>query len=596
MTQTHNPLPVADASFISALTTFLESEDADRFVDQFQAFVVSGGTHPTGAGLTHAPTALVAYAAGEYITESGSITYTNAVTTFVIATAALTGNVGTYTRVAGTHYLIDATGTTLPALPSGAVQLMKVVTSGGAVTAVSDLRPTSPVRRLYNFGMVFSSAYTSLQAAIDALPAEGGIVFVEPGTYTLTETLRIGNGAAATMSTRQGVHLVGMGVPGHNQFGFTDTSPVRLVWAGGADPMISVLGPIAGWGIENLSLDGAEEASHGILVTSGQDGFVRNVVIRGCLIAGLATTTVSTFGGSTNTSCLHNKFENIFIISAGTYGIDLTGGSASAPTNFNEFSNVMVEVTGNGIGMRLGAAADNVFHNLHFLLSGGATSPLTFAYDNGISASWPASNYFYGLEPHNVVIASTGAAAAGLAPNFIVGFRPATDIDIEGVAVIFTDGDGNINFITSRVAANATPVGNVVVVSNASYVTHFVPSITNVSDLGAPLFRWRTLYVGGMAAAIATKTAATYDLGLADQTILADTTANVVTVTLPLAANATGKLYTLKRITAGANAAVLEGNGAELIDGAANVSLAAQWDAVTVQSNGTAWYITAIGP
>lgn len=145
-TQTHRTVPAAGAAFLSDLQTFLRSEDADRYSDLFTGCVVSGGTHSTVAGLTGTPTALVAYPGGYYTTESGSITYDDAKTQWVVAHSDTTGDLGTFTRVPGTHYLLDTTsGASQPSLPSGTVWLMKVVAAGGAVTAVTDLRRLVPL-------------------------------------------------------------------------------------------------------------------------------------------------------------------------------------------------------------------------------------------------------------------------------------------------------------------------------------------------------------------------------------------------------------------------------------------------------------------
>src|SRR3990167_3964198 len=120
---THNTVPAADSSFLTDLQTFLKDEDAERYGEHFTSFVVSGGVISTGAGLTKAPTALIAYPGGWRVTESGSITFADASTTYVIAHKDTTGNAGTYTRVAGTHYLTDAVSASEPALPANSVRI-----------------------------------------------------------------------------------------------------------------------------------------------------------------------------------------------------------------------------------------------------------------------------------------------------------------------------------------------------------------------------------------------------------------------------------------------------------------------------------------
>ena len=142
---TSNTIPSSNSTFLADLQAFLRGEDAARFVEQFTSFVVSGCTHGTEAGLTGTPTTCIAYPGGYRATETGSIVYPDAETIYVIVNKLTTGNAGTYTRVAGTHYLIDSTSASEPTLPADSARLMTVTTAGGAITAVTDRRTLTPV-------------------------------------------------------------------------------------------------------------------------------------------------------------------------------------------------------------------------------------------------------------------------------------------------------------------------------------------------------------------------------------------------------------------------------------------------------------------
>jgi len=76
-----------------------------------------------------------------------------------------------------------------------------------------------------------------------------------------------------------------------------------------------------------------------------------------------------------------------------------------------------------------------------------------------------------------------------------------------------------------------------------------------------------------------------------DYLLLCNSTGGAVTITLPPAALVPGRIYVFKRVNAGANNVVVDGYGAETIDGAATYTLSSQWAGVTVMSNGTAWFI-----
>lgn len=76
----------------------------------------------------------------------------------------------------------------------------------------------------------------------------------------------------------------------------------------------------------------------------------------------------------------------------------------------------------------------------------------------------------------------------------------------------------------------------------------------------------------------------------ANFTVLVDATAGPWTITLPAASTVTGHRFNIKKIDAIANV-VIDGNGAETIDGAATQTLSVQWATLRIQSNGTAWFV-----
>lgn len=594
MPQTHWPLPQPDAAYVADLQAFLLGEDAARFVDQFQPFVSSGGLHGPGAGLTGTPTPLTAYANGQWVTETGGIAYPNGANVWVIADELTAGNRLTFVRVAGTHYLIDSTSVAEPPTPTGAVPLMRVTTAGGAITAVRDMRPMSPVRTVANRGMVFSSHYATLQEAVNALPPAGGTVFIEPGTYVLTSTLQLGNGAVSTVSTRQGIYLVGMGAPYSAEFGYTDEPAVKLVWAGGAAPVIKVAGPLAGWGVSNLSIDGTSAATYGLLVVSAQYGDVHNICVRRCTVAGLGSTTVTTFGGAANTSSFHNEWSNIFVDAPGSFGIELTSSNPQANTGFNTFSNIFVVISGNGIGLQLGACSNNVFLNMHFTCGAGAGAPVNFAYDNGQSSLWPAANAFYGIEPHNKAMTQTGAAGALLSSNLMAGISQANGAlvpEVEGLYAYFTDADGNFNLLAAYITANIKQNGDVTIVSTPLHIHSLVPTDQKVADVGAQTFMWRLVWSGGgVATSVRNVTAANDTPQVEDHTMLADCGAGSVTFNLLPVASVPGKVYIFKKTDASGNAMIINPNASETIDGSsASLSLTTQWQTRTIQSTGLTW-------
>lgn len=71
--------------------------------------------------------------------------------------------------------------------------------------------------------------------------------------------------------------------------------------------------------------------------------------------------------------------------------------------------------------------------------------------------------------------------------------------------------------------------------------------------------------------------------------VLADATAAAFTVTLPAAT--VGAVVRVKKVDASVNAVTVAGAGGATVDGAANTALAAQWNHVTLVSDGTNWFV-----
>jgi hypothetical protein len=94
----------------------------------------------------------------------------------------------------------------------------------------------------------------------------------------------------------------------------------------------------------------------------------------------------------------------------------------------------------------------------------------------------------------------------------------------------------------------------------------------------------------GMSVATASKTAA-YTITGSDSTVLCDATAGAFSVTLPAASGAIGRVFTVKKTDASVNAVTIDANGSETIDGELTIPLLYQSESVTVQSNGTTWFV-----
>lgn len=73
--------------------------------------------------------------------------------------------------------------------------------------------------------------------------------------------------------------------------------------------------------------------------------------------------------------------------------------------------------------------------------------------------------------------------------------------------------------------------------------------------------------------------------------VLCDATAGPITVTLPKTAGRDGRSYYIKKIDGTGNAVTVDGDGTETIDDSSTKVITSQYDAVTIVSDGTEWWI-----
>jgi hypothetical protein len=76
-----------------------------------------------------------------------------------------------------------------------------------------------------------------------------------------------------------------------------------------------------------------------------------------------------------------------------------------------------------------------------------------------------------------------------------------------------------------------------------------------------------------------------------DRTIICDCTSGNITVNLPAAADVSKIIYEIKKIDSSANTVTIDGDGSETIDDSTTKVISSQYDAITVQSDGSEWWI-----
>lgn len=101
-----------------------------------------------------------------------------------------------------------------------------------------------------------------------------------------------------------------------------------------------------------------------------------------------------------------------------------------------------------------------------------------------------------------------------------------------------------------------------------------------------------TVQVSGSLSMTITTVTSNYTLTGNDNTVLANTTSGALTITLPAPANFSGRIYTIKKIgTGGIDNDLTITPASGTIDGGSSYKIYNDWTYVTLQTDGTNWYI-----
>lgn len=82
-----------------------------------------------------------------------------------------------------------------------------------------------------------------------------------------------------------------------------------------------------------------------------------------------------------------------------------------------------------------------------------------------------------------------------------------------------------------------------------------------------------------------------YTVITSDEVIICDATTGAFTLTLPAVAGTQGKRYYIKKIDSTANIVTIDGNSSETVDDGTTAALENQYEAVTIVSDNTEWFV-----
>lgn len=295
-----------------------------------------------------------------------------------------------------------------------------------------------------------NDSLSAFNAARDAAKnSRGGIIFIPPGVYKLSNTFQIGDGTSTSISTYHGLRIVGSGSTRLTSTSFSDST--RLVWGGSAGgTVIKIAGPIGGCGIEDLLIscdNGANDAATGIQVVHAEGTIIRNVQI--LYNTGIAVdidafdTTV--FGGvnvynTGNTGLVENLFINTttngasgvrlgangniaqWLFLGGRWRLDSTTGSSGLTLSFADHNTFLGTTIVAEVGLRLKptSAHPEYPHNnfINGCSIGGSTGSNAVVIDNSVATWAPQSTIgmpFWGFPTADGASIPTDARLYGLA-------------------------------------------------------------------------------------------------------------------------------------------------------------------------------------
>jgi len=264
-------------------------------------------------------------------------------------------------------------------------------------------------------------------------PPAGG-----PGVLNIQNPITLGSGTSTALSSIQGGRLVGAGWPGLYQM--AASSPFQeglttLNWNGpSGGTMVEILGPLQGWGLENLYLysPSGSAAAVGIDVLSGQFGAVRNVVVNGASGFLIKEECAGTGFGAAIANTMHNRWRNIgLVIPNGSIGwaFGLSTTVTNSNTCYEDIGEVLAVLPSSMSSTTIVfqfASADNCrIRNVHITGpgSGGSHANAIWIQTSSAQNSWPCDNFIENIDFGNIV-AQSGAAYSKHGAGFGAGATP----------------------------------------------------------------------------------------------------------------------------------------------------------------------------
>lgn len=333
-----------------------------------------------------------------------------------------------------------------------------------------------------------------------------------------------------------------------------------------------------------LSLIEASTDRNGI-VTTGTQSFAGGKTFTGTVTVTGATQLNSTLGvtgaaslGSTLAVTDKATLNN---------GLDVTSGNVAVTSG-----NLTLTSGNANVGGTLGVTGATTLNGTVTVNSAAAnaeTNALNVLVQNATTKNVEVKSFSFDAIASAITLIKTGATStAGSDVEFLAG-NAGTDFAVvaDGTAKTVTFNLPN----ASAVDASHTAVQRGVV-STERQTFAGSKSYTDSVAIGQNTVANSTLTVNGSVSMAIKTVLAAYTVNGGDNTILADASAGAFTITLPAPATTiTGRIYTIKKTGGDIDKAVTINPGGGTIEGGTSYVIYNDWTFITVQTDGTNWYI-----
>ena len=440
----------------------------------------------------------------------------------------------------------------------------------------------------------------TLAASTTGLTISGGAsqTITSSGTFTLGGTLAVANGGTGTSTAFTPGSVVFAGASGvysqdnaslffdntNNRLGIGTTTPTSALSVGSSSQFqVSSTGDIVA--IRGQTTTFPATNASGVLTNNGSGTLSWTAIPAASLTVG--STAIAS--GAAN-RILFEGAGNVLQESANltwngtTFGV--TGGITQSGGAVGLTANAASSLTTSAGALTLTSAAAATWSSTagNLAISGGAALQLTAAAGNEVVVNDGSANVDFRVESDNnanmlLVDASQDSVSIGTTGNthtFNIGTGASANFCVASGGRIHTyDGSAPTD---GQVLIGDTGLGNF---AKATLTAGTGIAITN----GAGTISIAASNAGGVQPITTISTTTT--LGASNYTVLCSAT---LTVNLPAAASNTGRIYNIKNIGAAATITI-DPNASETIDGATTYTLTTQYESVTLQCDGSAWFI-----